>query len=143
MAGKYKTLVHEWFGEVWNKGDAAAIDRLLAAKTVVHGITDSKGDAVRGPEAFKAFHQQFLDAFPNLKVKVLDTVSEGDKIAARCLVTGKHQGDGLGFAATNKEAKITGICLARIKNGKIVEAWNNFDFLDLHQQLGSLKLFVK
>jgi steroid delta-isomerase-like uncharacterized protein len=143
MAGKYKTLIHEWFGEVWNKGDVAAIDRLLDAKTVVHGITDASGNAVRGPEAFKMFHQQYLNAFPKVKVKVLDTVSEGDKIAARCLVSGKHEGDGLGFAATNKAVEFTGMCLARIKKGKIVEAWNNFDFLDMHQQLDSLKLFVK
>ena len=140
MAGKYKTLVHEWFNEVWNKRDATAIDRLLGARTLVHGITDAKGGPVRGPAGFKEFHRQFLEAFPNIKVKVLATVSEGDQIAARCVVTGKHTGTSLGFPATHKEVEITGMCLARIKKGKIVEAWNNFDFLSLHQQLGTVKL---
>lgn len=142
MANKYKTLVHEWFGEVWNKRDAGAIDRLLGARTLVHGITDASGGPVRGPAGFKAFHRQFLDAFPNIMVKVLDTVCEGDKIVARCVVTGKHAGGGLGFPATQKDVEFTGMCLARIKQGKIVEAWNSFDFLTLHQQMGTVKIVV-
>jgi predicted ester cyclase len=28
------------------------------------------------------------------------------------------------------------MCIARIENGKIAEAWNNFDFLSMYQQLG-------
>jgi hypothetical protein len=28
------------------------------------------------------------------------------------------------------------MCIARIKDGRIVEGWNNFDFLSLYQQLG-------
>jgi len=49
----------------------------------------------------------------------------------------KHEGDGLGIQATQKETKFTGMCIARVKNGKFVEAWNNFDFLTMHTQLGS------
>ena len=40
MAGR-RTLLHEWFEEVWNRGDAAAIDRLLAPDAVI--------TACRGP----------------------------------------------------------------------------------------------
>jgi hypothetical protein len=28
------------------------------------------------------------------------------------------------------------MCIARIENGKIAEAWNNFDFLSMYQRLG-------
>ena len=28
--------------------------------------------------------------------------------------------------------------IVRVDNGKIVEAWNNFDFMNLHKQLGLL-----
>jgi predicted ester cyclase len=37
---------------------------------------------------------------------------------------------------TNKPINITGTCIARIENGRIVEGWNHFDFLSLYQQLG-------
>jgi predicted ester cyclase len=71
-------------------------------------------------------------------VTVEDTVSEDDKIAARCLVRGKHMGHNLGFAATQAPMEITGVTIARIKNGQIVEAWNNFDFMTLYKQLGAI-----
>jgi steroid delta-isomerase-like uncharacterized protein len=139
MAKKYPTLVHEWFEEVWNQRNAQTIDRLLAADAIVHGLTDGSGKEVRGPKAFREFHSRFIDAFPNIKVEVSDTISEADKIAARCSVRGRHEGDGLGIAATQKEIEFTGMCIARVKNGQIVEAWNNFDFLTMHTQLGSLE----
>jgi predicted ester cyclase len=112
---------------------------LLHPKTTIHGLEDSRGKTVRGIKAFKEFHRQFTSAFPKLTVEVLDTIQQGDKIAARCLVNGRHGGDALGFPATKKTAKFTGMCFLRIKNGKFVEGWNNFDFLTLHRQLGTLK----
>ncbi len=36
----------------------------------------------------------------------------------------------------SKAASFTGMCIARIENGKIAEAWNNFDFLSMYRQLG-------
>jgi predicted ester cyclase len=30
----------------------------------------------------------------------------------------------------------SGVCVGRIKDGRLVEAWNHFDFLGLYQQLG-------
>lgn len=138
MPNAYPTLVHEWFEEVWNRRNAESIDRLLASDAIVHGIMDGNGQELRGPKGFREFQRQFLSAFPNAKVIVVDTVSEGDKLAARCIVRGRHEGDGLGLKATNKETEFSGMCIARVQGGQIVEAWNNFDFLTMHAQLGTL-----
>ncbi len=140
MPTRYTNLLHEWFEEVWNQRNMEAIDRLLAPDALIHGITDESGNELRGPKAFREFHQRFLNAFPDITVEVADTVSEGDKLVARCIVRGRHQGGGLGIAATQKETEFTGICIARAQNGKLVEAWNNFDFLTMHTQLGTLPL---
>jgi len=75
---------------------------------------------------------------PNIEVVVEDTVTEGDKVAARCTVRGKHQSDSLGFAATQQRMEITGITIVRVRDGKIVEAWNNFDLMSMFKQLGAL-----
>jgi predicted ester cyclase len=138
MKKQYATLIHEWFEEVWNRHDSNTIDRLLDEDGVAHGIVDANGKEPRGPAAFKAFHQSFLKAFPNIAISVEDTVCEGDKIAARCIVRAKHEGDGLGIAATGKQVEFTGMCIVRVRNGKIVEGWNNFDFLKMHSQMGSI-----
>ena len=131
-----KALIHRWFEEVWNKGRADAIDELFAPEGVAHGLADEAGAPLRGPEGFKPFFQKFRESFPDIEVIVEDTVSEGDKVAARCRVRATHQGESLGIAATNKPTEFTGITIVRIENGQIAEAWNNFDFLRLFQQIG-------
>jgi len=50
----------------------------------------------------------------------------------------RHSGHGMGFAPTAKPMSITGMSILRVQNGQIVEAWNNFDVLGMHQQLGTV-----
>lgn len=135
MADAYKTIAHEWFEEVWNRRNRATISRLYAANGTAHGLGHG-GAVIRGPDEFKPFYEAFLSAMPDIRVKVLDTVSDGDKLAARCLVTGTHTGNGLGFKATGKKVQFEGVCIMRVSGGQIVEAWNHFDFLGMYQQLG-------
>jgi predicted ester cyclase len=56
-------------------------------------------------------------------------------IAARCSVAGTHTGPGLPVAARGKPASFSGMCMARVKDGKMIEGWNNFDSLSLYQQI--------
>ena len=139
MTTENDTVLHRWFEEVWNKGRAEAIDEMFADDGIAHGLTDAGGNELRGPAHFKSFFYSFRDAFPDIQVTIEDTVAEGDKLAARCTVKGTHAGGGLGFAATNQPVAFTGICIVRIKDGKIVEAWNNFDFMAMFQQLGAIQ----
>ena len=134
------SLVRRWFDEVWNSGRAEAIDEMFAEEGVAHGLTDESGAELRGPAHFRVFHRQFREAFPDIEVVVEDTVSEGDKVAARCTVRGRHRGDSLGFKATDSPVEFTGMSFVRISDGKIVEAWNNFDFMSMFQQLNVLRL---
>ena len=133
-------LIRRWFDEVWNSGRAEAIDEMFAEEGVAHGLTDESGAELRGPAHFKTFHSRFREAFPDIEVVVEDTVSEGDKVAARCTVRGRHRGDSLGFKATDSPVEFTGMTFVRIADGQIVEAWNNFDFMSMFQQLNVLRL---
>ena len=56
----------------------------------------------------------------------------------RCAVTGTHRGRSpvLDLDPTGRRIAITGIWIARVADGRIAEAWNNFDFLSLYLQLG-------
>jgi steroid delta-isomerase-like uncharacterized protein len=135
MADDRVTLVHEWFEQVWNRGDVAAIDRLLAPDSVVHGLKDADGNEVQGKQGFVPFFHRFRDAFPDMQIVVEDAIVEGDKIACRCTVRGTHRGHTLGFAATLKPVEFTGMCFIRVRNGQIVEGWNNFDFATMTAQL--------
>jgi len=133
-----KAFIRRWFEEVWNKGREEAIDEMFAEDGVAHGLADETGATLTGPAGFKPFFRTFRGAFPDIKVIVEDTVAEGDKVAARCTLRATHAGDNLGFAATQKPLDITGIAIVRVRDGKIVEAWNNFDFMTMSRQLGTL-----
>jgi steroid delta-isomerase-like uncharacterized protein len=129
------TFLERWFEEVWNKGREEAIDEMAIPDAITHGLEHPDGTPVKGREAFKDFHKVFCSAFSDVHVKVEDTLTEGDKVMARCVVTGTHTGDGLGRPATGKPVKFTGMCVARLENGKLAEAWNNFDLATMYRQL--------
>jgi steroid delta-isomerase-like uncharacterized protein len=138
MSEENKAIVRRWFEEVWNKGRAEAIDEMFAVDGVIHGLSDDPENPMRGPVDFKPFHTTFRGAFPNVDVVVEDLIAEGDKVAVRCSVRGKHTGDHLGVTASNVPVEFDGIAIVRIEDGKIVEAWNNFDFLKMNKQIGAI-----
>jgi predicted ester cyclase len=53
-------------------------------------------------------------------------------------VRGIHEGDSLGFDATQAAVEFDGIAIVRIEDGMIVDAWNNFDFMKMYQQVGAI-----
>ena len=138
MSEENKALVKRWFEEVWNKGRSEAIREMFADDGIAHGLANDPAAVMKGPRDYEPFYNAFRGAFPDIIVTVEDMIAEGDKVAARCSVRGKHTGDQLGFAATNTPVDFTGITIVRIRDGKIVEAWNNFDFMNMNRQLGVL-----
>ena len=138
MSEENKALIQRWFEEVWNQGNEKAIDELLAEDGVIHGLVDASGNPVRGLKGFHEFHRQFRGAFPDIHVSVDDIIAEGDRVVARCSVRGRHTGENLGFAPTDAPVQFGGVAIVRISYGKIVEAWNHFDFLEMNKQLGVL-----
>jgi steroid delta-isomerase-like uncharacterized protein len=136
MSADNIALVRRWFEEVWNLGRASAIDEMLASDGVVHGL----GPDLCGPAEFKPFHAAYRSAFPDITIQVDDVLSEGDIVAARWSCTGTHRGDSLGFMATSKRARFSGMTFVRVRGGKVVEGWNNFDQLGMLQQLGVVTL---
>lgn len=138
MSEENKQLLRRWFEEVWNKGRADAIEEMFDENGIAHGLSDDPSKPMRGPRDYKPFYATFREAFPNMIIVIEDMIAEGDKVAARCSVRGKHEGEFLGRAATQAPIDITGIAIVRIENGKIVEAWNNFDFMALYKQVGHI-----
>lgn len=129
-----------WFDEVWNNQNADAIDEMFAEDGVANGIYDEQGNVVVGPAGYRPFHKKFISAFPDLKVTVEDSVTEGDKIAVRCRVTATHSGEGIGVAPHGTPVEFTFMSIVRVENGKIAEAWNNVDFMQMYSQVGALTL---
>jgi len=136
MARDTRTIVHEWFERVWNQGQVEAIDELLADDAKIHGLTGPDGGDVGGPTEFRLMHAAFREAFPDIHIAVAECLVEDDRMAFRCRVEGTHKGRGLGMEATGNPVAFEGMGFVRIREGKIVEAWNTFDFHAMNAQLG-------
>lgn len=130
-----EAMIRRWFEELWNQGREDTIDRLLAPNAKVYGLTPDDRP-ITGPEEFKPFYRQFRQAFPDIKITVVHTVAEGDRVAAYCHVVGTHLGEGLGVPATKRPVEFSGMCIVRADGNQLVEGWNCFDFLTCYQQVG-------
>ena len=131
-----KALARRWFEEVWNHGRTSTIDEMLEANAVVRGL----GADLVGPAAFKSFHAAYREAFPDVRLQVDAIVEENGVLAVRWSGGGTHQGDSLGFAATGRPVRFSGVTFMRVEGGKFVEGWNVFDQLGMLQQLGVTSL---
>ncbi|HZU28795.1 MAG TPA: ester cyclase [Bryobacteraceae bacterium] len=130
-----ETILHEWFRRVWTQGDRNAVYDLLGADALIHELDERGGDS-RGPDEFLVFFDRVRSAIPDMKVEVHDVVAAADWIAGRWTATGSHTGDQLGFPATQRPLRVSGMSLARIRDGRIAEGWNIWDRLGFMEQLG-------
>ena len=76
------------------------------------------------------------EAFPDLRMAEVDSVKEGDKVAFRWLLSGTHEGEFMGVAATGRQVEVMGIDIVRVADGEIVEHWGEFDAMGLLRQIG-------
>ena len=133
-----KTLSRRLFEEVWNKKNLAAVDELMAAKYVHHDPQTPKFPD--GSEGYKQLVSHYLKAFPDCHFTIDQEIQEGDVAVTHWTVTGTHRGDLPTLPATGRPFSVTGISIARVKDGKFVESWNNWDALGLMQQLGGVSV---
>jgi steroid delta-isomerase-like uncharacterized protein len=138
MSVANKVLVYRWYEEVWNKKREAAIYEMLSPDVISYGLTDDPLQAVKGTEAFQKYWRAMIGVFPDIQVAVESTIAEDEKVVARCAVRATHLGKGLGLPPTGKKIHVTGVRIAIFKDGKVIEAWNNFDYLAVYRQLGLL-----
>lgn len=133
MSQDNKALTRRWFEEVWNNRRHQAIAELAHPNVTAYGLAE--GATAVGIDQFIPFYERFLATFPDMYIKVEDVIGEGDKTAVRLTATGTHTGDAMGLAPTNRKVTFSGIILTRWKDGKIIEAWNEFDAWGMMQQL--------
>jgi steroid delta-isomerase-like uncharacterized protein len=129
-------LVRRWFKEVWNEGKTQTIYDLLAADAIGIGELED-GQPLRGPGEFVPFVERIRGAFPDIHVTIEDAFGAEDRVVARWSATMTHSGDHLGMPATGKVVRMTGITIARIRERKIVEGWDNWDQLGMLKQIGA------
>src|SRR5688572_15974683 len=93
------TLLNRWFEEVWTQKNESKISELLDENGVVHALSAGAEDLV-GPKGFIPFYKNFIQAFPDIKITVEETLTQGTLGSVRWLATGTHLGDLMGIPAS-------------------------------------------
>ena len=135
MSDANKTVSRRLTEEAFNQGNYDVIEELVAPTFVNHDPTT--GDT-KGPQGTRELIEGYRSAFPDLKLTIEEQVAEGDLVATRWTARGTHKGELMGIAPTGKESTVTGMSIEKIKDGKIVESWNNWDTLGMMRQLGAI-----
>jgi steroid delta-isomerase-like uncharacterized protein len=121
--------------EAFSSGDVGVLDELVA-EDVVNKDPSLPPELPPGREGLKTLAQGYVSAYPDMDFTIEEQIAEGDKVVYRWTATGTHKGELLGIPPTGKKATVTGITIDRIKGGKVVETWNQWDNFGLLQQLG-------
>jgi steroid delta-isomerase-like uncharacterized protein len=132
-------VVRSWFEEVWNKGRVDLIPLYLSPLAQHHGF-DETGAAGVGIEDFRPFYDRLRAAIPDIHFTVHEISENGLLVASRWSATGTHSGDHLGPKASHRTVSVSGMSFVRFENGKIVEAWNEWDRLGFAMTIGAVAL---
>ena len=119
------TTLERWYEQVWNNANENSIDDLLDEQAVIHGLgteTDKKG-----PTAFRPFYHSFRESFPSVNIQVEPIFQNPEFEAAQCTVNAA--------TADGRRVNFTGLSIIRVKDGKLIEGWNAFDFETMNKQL--------
>lgn len=130
-----KAVVRRFSEELISKGNMAVADELIAENYVNHNPIPGQ---MPGREGFKRSVTGLRMAFPDLYEAVEDMIAEGDKVVVRATRHAIHRGAFMGVASTGKHVTIPTMYILRVADGKITDAWLNWDMLGLMQQLGAI-----
>jgi len=133
-AEENKALVRHFLDQVYNKGNLAVADEVVALHYVSHSELNIE---VLGPEGIRKAAIVQRTAFPDLVTAIDDLVAEGNKVVVRGHDQGTHLGEFMGFPPTGRRFTITWIDIFRVQNGKLVEAWLETNVESFKKQLSS------
>jgi predicted ester cyclase len=101
------------------------------------------GDAIEnyfGPELRDEVHRhhaELFEAFSDVRVAIEELIADGDRLAARLVVSGRHdRGPFAGQPASGERLSWGSFRFYRVDKGRIAETWAMQDRLALMQQLG-------
>ncbi len=130
-----KELCRRFYAAV-SAGDFDVLDLIVAPNFVEHTMVDPRMPT--GREGVKALFRMSRQAMPDLTMTAEDIVAEGDRIAARAVLSGTQTGEFMGIPASGKHVEVTVMDLIRVENGMYVEHWGIADMMTLMTQIGAI-----
>lgn len=134
MSEANKSLIRS-FIEAVNAQDWQRLLELLASDFKRHSAAAGEPSVNSARDLVTFLKAEFI-TFPDAFETLLDIVAEGDKVAARHGFRGTQLGPMGRFPPTGKVLEATYLAIYRVENGRIAEAWAEWDNLAGLKQLG-------
>jgi len=133
MSDDPKAVNRRFNDEAINQQRLDAVDALLAEGVVDHIPLPGQGPGRAG--IIQALGL-FFEAFPDLRLEVVEELAEGELVAQVVRITGTNSGPFMGTPATGKQISVLGADFLRVRDGRVVEHWGFVDQGSMMAQLG-------
>lgn len=130
MSDSPRDLVARFYAEVINGKRLDALDELVTEDFTEHGTPPTSGR-----DGFRGFLQGLAQGLPDIELYVDDWIVEGERVVARCRVSGTHRGEFLGYPPTGRRVDWNAIHIWRVREGRLAERWSQADLLGIVEQL--------
>lgn len=114
------------------QGNFEALCAIVAPDYVVHPAE------IHGPDGLQAMAEGYHAALGDLRVTIDQQFAQGEYVATRFTIRGRHHGELMGAAPTGTDVAFTGITISRCEGGRIAEEWEIVDTVGLLRQIGVL-----
>jgi predicted ester cyclase len=121
MGETNRAVVRRLIDEVLNRGRLELIDELYSPEMA---------------ESARRWIEPFRVAFPDVEMRIIELVAEGDRVVGRFRCSGTHLGPWRGSRPTGRRMHdIDEVYFFTLRDGRIVEAWGLEDTAKRRRQL--------
>lgn len=128
-------IVRRFIDRALNGPDISSCDEFFHRDVVEAVPFPGQGPGVEG---IKDVLRQMHAAFPGMRWRVEEQISEGDGVMTRFEWTGTHRAEFLGVPPTGRDVRVWGVVIDRFDGGKIRHTRLIMDTLGMMMQLGAI-----
>jgi steroid delta-isomerase-like uncharacterized protein len=139
MSTDLTDAVMKRFVEFINTADEHLARQVIAPDAEFDAPTH--GEPLRGPDGYLQLLAMLRTGFPDIHWTLEETITEGDKVAARFRMEGTHRGDFFGTPPTGQTISVRAINFYQLADGQIVREQGQPDLLGILQQIGAAPAF--
>jgi steroid delta-isomerase-like uncharacterized protein len=124
------------FVEFINTASEVLSKELISAEAKF--FVPSQAKPLYGPTGYLNIINMMRSGFSDIQWELEDMVAENNKIAARFIMRGTHNGPIFGVPATFRTIEVKAVNFYKFHNDQIIEEFGQPDLLNLLQQIGAI-----
>lgn len=135
MIEELKATARRTWEEIFPACDTDALGVVMAEDVIDHGARPGEPQGIEGARRTMLW---LARVFAEQRWEIHDVIGEGDTVVVRCTHHGRHVGELMRIAPTNRLVAYDYVHIVKFRDGKMAEHWGLRDDMALMRQLGVL-----